>query len=650
MGLAETTSIDRSVIEPHLPKILPIILSTMVYSEMDKFILEEQDDEDEAVEDKPEDIRPMNAKSKEHSVKKTTNGLNKTNDTTTNDNENKNNDKQQQQHEDDDEDDDDSDDDQDLEYGLSEWNLRKCSAAALDVFGNQYPGLVLEVSLPYLKTNIVAQEWHVREAAILAFGAIAEGCLELMGPHLPSLIPFLVDRLNDEKAAVRQITAWTLGRYSQWIITNSTQSGQEENRQLMFNPVLQGLLKCCLDRNKKVQESGCSALATFIENAGEHLMPYIEAVLAHVSMCFQKYQAKNLIILYDVIQTLADHVPDALCEQKYAEIILPPILNKYQQLKDDDRDLWPLLECLGSVTASMGPHFAPYAPAVFTRASTILRDNLVLEQHHQVDPTVELPEKDFIITSLDLLDGLIQGLGHHALELCQQQQPPIPELMLVCFHDTVYEVRQSAFALLGDMAISVFEVLRPYFDSIMQEALVQINCTDPMANAVCNNAIWSVGEMSLQVGREIEPYSQQLLQRLVTVLQTDTSATVLENAAIAIGRLGKSIPDIVAPHLSIFIDRWCAKIKSVEETDEKDSAYQGMCQIVAANPSGLSNEAMLLNFITIVGTYLEPSQSLAVLISKVLEGYKSFLQDWQVQVMNKLQPEVAQSLTHRYGV
>lgn len=39
-----------------------------------------------------------------------------------------------------------------------------------------------------------------------------------MIPHLPELIPYLINCLADKKALVRSITCWTLSRYSHWVV------------------------------------------------------------------------------------------------------------------------------------------------------------------------------------------------------------------------------------------------------------------------------------------------------------------------------------------------------------------------------------------------------------------------------------------------
>ena len=99
-----------------------------------------------------------------------------------------------------------------------------------------------------------------------------------------------------------------------------------------------------LDNNKRVQEAGCSAFATLEEDAGPELVPYLEPVLRNLVFAFDKYQHKNMLILYDAVGTLADAVGTALQNPTYVEILMPPLLKRWSKLKDDDDDLVPLLE------------------------------------------------------------------------------------------------------------------------------------------------------------------------------------------------------------------------------------------------------------------------------------------------------------------
>lgn len=126
-----------------------------------KSILQGDVEENEMVPDREEDIRPRFHKSK--SVKHTV--------STGGDAENNLNHSTSEDFDDDDDDDDCIDDDS----SLSDWNLRKCSAAGLDVLANVFKDDLLPVLVPILKETLFHNEWEIKESGILALGAIAEG-------------------------------------------------------------------------------------------------------------------------------------------------------------------------------------------------------------------------------------------------------------------------------------------------------------------------------------------------------------------------------------------------------------------------------------------------------------------------------------------
>merc|ERR1719348_31155 len=71
----------------------------------------------------------------------------------------------------------------------SEWSIRKCSAAALDLLAGVMPDQLLPVLLPILKEVLFHADWEVRESGVLALGAVAGGCIAGLSQHLPDLVP-----------------------------------------------------------------------------------------------------------------------------------------------------------------------------------------------------------------------------------------------------------------------------------------------------------------------------------------------------------------------------------------------------------------------------------------------------------------------------
>lgn len=593
----------EALIQPHLTSILPILLNGMVYTEMDILLLDTRDDADD--EDKEEDIRPTNAKSKAA-----------------------HNDKSQ--------DDDDDDDDDDGNFGV-EWNLRKCSAATLDVLASTLPEQVLAISLPILKENITSEHWPLREAAILAFGAIADGGIEFASQQLPALVPFLVERLGDSEPSVRQITCWTLGRYSSWICSEADNGGAYSN---YFAPTFQAIILCALDKKKMVQESACSSVAQFIDNADQILIqPVVSQLIEMFNSCFMLYKRKNMVILYDAIQTLVERV-----ELNDAQIgaLLPPLVHKWEILSDDDKELWSLMECLSSVASVMGERFAPFAVQVYQRAIRILAQCIALDQQSLTDPSIHTPEKDFIITSLDLVDGLCQGLGEHSGELFDES---LIKLLLETFRDINDDVRQSAYALLGDMAISMATKLTPWLDEVVECVIQEIVTRSFESFAVCNNATWALGEMSLRL--DLTKYLEKTTGVLIDLLNSQSSSTVLENAAITIGRIGIRSGEFFGPHLPEFALAWATHMMYLEENEEKETAFHGMCLIILSHPTGLDNQS-LIPFVNTIAMYAQPGPVLAELFQKLLMGYKQMIgPDWDHFVQTV---EGGYELVQKYGV
>ncbi len=112
------------------------------------------------------------------------------------------------------------------------------------------------------------------------------------------------------------------------------------------------------------------------------------------------------------------------------------------------------------------------------------------------------PDRSFLVVALDLLSGLTQGLGMALGPHITRSQPNLLSLLTVCLKHPHAAVRQSGYALVGDMAMNCFPLLRPHIPAIMQELIVQLD-PEPKVEFIsaCNNAAWAVGEIALRYGR-----------------------------------------------------------------------------------------------------------------------------------------------------
>ena len=470
------TQIAHEALGGVLPQLIPVLFKGMVYSEEDILFLAEEEN-NENIADRPEDVKPRFHKARvvagagggEGGGGEGYGGGGGG---------------------DGDEEEDEEDDYEDDDDDVSEWNLRKCSASGLDVLAGTFRDGVLPTLLPLLQERLQSPQWEIRESGILALGAIAEGCLQSIHVYLPQLIPWLIQTLADPKALVRSITCWTLSRYSKWVV-------DQPDHSIYLQPLMQELLKRVLDHNKKVQEAACSAFATLEEDAEAMLIPYLGPILQNLIFAFQKYQAKNLLILYDAIGTLADSVGTALNQPEHVNVLMPPLINKWNYVEDGDKSLLPLLECLTSISQALGPGFAPFAQPVFERCVGLIERTLHAEQVAHSSPNGdEPPDKEFIVCALDLISGMTEGMGEGISPLIQQTSPRLQTCLLACMRDMLPDVRQSAYALVGDLAKACVDNLRPVLPDYLPLMTSQLN---PEYVSVCNNASWAIGEIAIKV-------------------------------------------------------------------------------------------------------------------------------------------------------
>lgn len=585
---------------PFLNKIVPVLLESMVYDEEDVMRLE-GDADDADFEDRPEDLKPQFAKLK--NMRMTTNGhssnfngngegMMKANSALPSDIDALSEGEIE----------DDDDGDADVE---DRWNLRKCSAAALDVLASTFHQPVFAVTLPYLKENLRHHDWPNREAAVLAIGAVADGCMEAVTPHLPDLVPYLISLLNDAEPVVRLITCWALGRYSGW--ASHLQNINDKKR--YFEPMMEGILNRMLDKNKRVQESAASAFANLEEKATKELTPYCAPIIQQFVQCFDRYKDRNMFILYDCVQTLAEHVGPVLARQDLIDLLMPTIIQRWSKVSDQSQELFPLLECLSYVATALGDAFAPFAAHIFARCVTIIHKNL--EQYLLAinNAPMDKPNKDFLVTSLDLLSAIIQALdSSKSGELVSTSQPRFFDLLMICMEDPSNDVRQSSYALLGDCAFNIFPQLQPFLPALLPVLIRQLDLDNVRHEdietgfSVINNACWSCGEIAMNERQGMAPFVEELYPHLMSIISNpEIPDSVNENAAIALGRLGVDCSQALAPHLAEFAKPFLQTIEPVDDTDEKGHAFLGFNRTVEKNPQAM--EDCLLDYFKASAAY-----------------------------------------------
>eukprot|EP00521_Asterionellopsis_glacialis_P016357 CAMPEP_0195301576 /NCGR_PEP_ID=MMETSP0707-20130614/29519_1 /TAXON_ID=33640 /ORGANISM="Asterionellopsis glacialis, Strain CCMP134" /LENGTH=1023 /DNA_ID=CAMNT_0040364555 /DNA_START=240 /DNA_END=3311 /DNA_ORIENTATION=- len=558
-----------------LPQLVPVLLRGMVYSADQREELMFRNEMD-AAENPNEQVKPVFHKSKN----------------------------KHQGDDDGDEDDDGEDDDFDDDEG-NEWTLRKCSAASLDSFAGLYgPGPILPSLLPALQEGLSNADPWVQEASVLALGAIADGCMHAMAPHMAQLHQYLMGLLSTPESPqslpqLKSIAAWTVGRYAQWAI-GQVQSGTQGHLLAQMTEVFVARMG---ERNRRVQAACCSAFGVIVEQAGDLMVPYLEPICQNLVAAMPRYQGRSLLILFDTLGIMADFVGPAIGEGNLPGIYVPALLHMWNEMaKQDptDRTLLPLMESLSSIALVCGVNYQPFALETFDTAMSMIESVTLILQSSEDGRIDDDQDADPIVCAVDLIDGLVEGLDESFSQLVASSTRYSQHFLSVFHAMTKHEVpgvRMSAFALLGDLARKSPAVLESALPDLLKEAVANL---DPYHAQVCNNAVWAIGEICCRCGENpepIKPFAADLMQALVALLVGNDDGSsghggmsipgLTENSAAAMGRLAKVDASLVSNDLSRFLIGWCDGMAKITDPTERRDAYQGFVVALHANPQAI---------------------------------------------------------------
>lgn len=546
-----------------LPHLLPTLVKSMVYPEEKKIELLDQNDMDERQNgDRTQDVAPVFHKSKSKGGTR---------------------------------DDDNSDEDEgDGSYDEDkEWSLRTCAAASLDSLASGFGSdKTFPYLLPLLEQYLSSSDPWVREAGILALGAIEEGCGSEMNQHMHQLHPFLMNQVVEASNLPQLvcISCWTLGRYASWAVEQTASGIQPE----LINNLVNAIIGRVLDKNRKVQVASVSALCVLIENAGDMIIPFLDPIYRTLVLALEKHSTRSLLVTLETFGSIAMTLGEASGEGYLPSVYVPPLIRMwFLKAKENplDRSLLPLLESLSYVTMCIGMSFQPWALETFDGAlSTINACMMVLSVSDYSDE-----EADTIVCAVDLIDGLVEGLGVNFEQLVSssnQYGDHFLEILRSLVGHDVESVRTSAFALMGDIAKHSPVILQDGMEILITEA---ISCIDPMYPSCCNNAVWALGEILVKCRGNpalLQPYASEICQNLIIILAGSSfedeeyypMSGLVENAATTLGRLSQCEPSFVAEDLHRLFNGWIDGCAKISDTHERCDAFSGLLLAIEKNP------------------------------------------------------------------
>ena len=280
---------------------------------------------------------------------------------------------------------------------------------------------------------------------------------------------------------------------------------------------------------------------------------------------------------------------------------------------DDDRkwqslrvSMLPLLECIACNAVAIGSNYQPWAVMTFDRAlvgteqhilrvSTLMAGDDASSGRCRYD---DEEDSDIIICNLDVLDGLVCGMGTNfgpMLEHCERRSQFLG-MVHTCCNFPIPGVRMSALALVGDLARLCPSVIEPAFQEFIGVVIMNLEGKGVVGRSpkAVNNALWSCGELCLRCQGNpsmLESVRPSLISTIVPYIVTG-QAGFLENASATLGRLamvdgrGFRVHEAVGPNVA----DWLGGVGKVGDRGEKKDGMMGLCLAVKGFPEMVMGE------------------------------------------------------------
>ncbi|UNI13788.1 karyopherin Kap95 [Purpureocillium takamizusanense] len=147
---------------------------------------------------------------------------------------------------------------QDEDATDDEYNLSRAAYQCLQLYSQAVGASIIAPVLQFVEANLRHEDWHNRDAAVSAFGAIMEGPDEkVLDPIVKQALPILISMMDDQSLQVKDSTAYALGR-----VTEACSEAIDPNQHLptLIESLFKGLLS-----NAKMAPSCCWALMNLAE-------------------------------------------------------------------------------------------------------------------------------------------------------------------------------------------------------------------------------------------------------------------------------------------------------------------------------------------------------------------------------------------------
>ncbi|EJD04944.1 ARM repeat-containing protein [Fomitiporia mediterranea MF3/22] len=398
---------------------------------------------------------------------------------------------------------------QDEDAEEDEWNVSMAAATCLSLLAQTVADAIVPAVIPFIESNIKAQDWHQREAAVMTFGSILDGPdPTVLAPLVTQALPILVEMTRDENILVKDTVAWTLGRICDLLVGSLKPD-------VHLHPLISALV-ASLEDKPRIVANCCWALMNLSDQlgafdeeegapAGNPLTPYYEGIVTALLRVTDSTgnESNFRTSAYEALASYVTHAtPESITVVQNTALT---VLSRMEQLLGmqnqllgiDDRNNWNELQSnlcsvLISIVRKLNDGIEPLANQIMTvllgliqsvKTSTVLEDAFLVVG--TMASALEVKFSPYIQAFLPFLYPALKAhedtqlctvaigvIGDIARALGEQSAQYAGPFLQVLFENLSSEtlnrnVKIPILSCFGDIAMAIGPGFEPYLDHTM---------------------------------------------------------------------------------------------------------------------------------------------------------------------------------------
>ncbi|KAI1741859.1 armadillo-type protein [Xylaria scruposa] len=392
---------------------------------------------------------------------------------------------------------------QDEDAADDEYNVARAAYQCLQLYAQAVGPNIVPPVLQFVEQNLRSEDWHFREAAVAAFGAIMDGPEEkTLEPIVKQALPILISMMDDSSIFVKDSTAYALGR-----ITEACSEAIDPNTHL--DPLIKSLFAGV--HNSKMAASCCWALMNLADRFSGDFEATSNPITPHFNQSVQT-----------LLEVTSQNAAEATVRTTSYEV-----LSAFVQHAATDS--FPAIAQLSDVIIKRLEETIPMQSQVVS-----IEDKIALEEMQTSLSTV-------LQAIIQRLEKEIAPLGDRIMQV---------DLQILNTVGPKSSVPEAVFATISGLANAMEEDFIKYMDAFspfLYNALA--NQEEP---SVCSMAIGLVSDITRSMGERSQPYCDQFMNYLLNNLRSAALSNQFKPAILqCFGDIASAISGHFETYLSV---------------------------------------------------------------------------------------------------